>query len=142
MILVDTSVLVDFLRGKDTPAVRRLEALDATDPLDALEAEDSPFGIPFPCVQEVLQGTRNETEWKRLSALLTSQALVAPLDPLEAHIEAARIHFDCRRKGLTVRSSADCLIAAIALERGDQLLHDDQDFETIRKVRPLRTLRG
>lgn len=133
MILVDTSVLVDYFRGKDTLAVRRL---------DALEADEVDFGIPLPCVQEILQGARNEAEWKRLRTLLIVQEIVAPEDPLEAHLGAARIYFDCRRKGLTVRSSLDCLIAQIALERGDELLHDDNDFEAIRKVRPLRTLRG
>ena len=60
----------------------------------------------------------------------------------KAHIAAARIYFDCRRRGSTVRSSLDCYIAAIALERGDELLHDDEDFEAIKRVRPLRTLRG
>jgi predicted nucleic acid-binding protein len=132
VILVDTSVLVDYLRGKETPAVRRLDALDAS--------EDA-FGIPVPCMQEVLQGARDETEWRRLRAVLEVQELVAPADPAETNVKAARIYFDCRRKGLTVRSSNDCLIAQIALERGDELLHCDEDFETIRRVRPLRTLR-
>jgi hypothetical protein len=133
VILVDTSVLVDYLRGKDTPAVRRLRGLDSG---------DGTFGIPGPCVQELLQGARDEGDWRRLRAVLLVQEVVLPDDPLATHVDAARIYFDCRRKGLTVRSSADCFIAAVALSRGEPLLHDDEDFETIRKVRPLRTLRG
>jgi predicted nucleic acid-binding protein len=59
------------------------------------------------------------------------------------HWEAARIFFDCRRHGLTVRSSVDCLIAAHAIEAKATLLHNDEDFERIRKVRKgLRTERG
>ena len=61
-------------------------------------------------------------------------------DPVASRVDAARIYFDCRRKGLTVRSAADCLIAQIALERDFSLLHDDCDFEAIGKVRPLRTV--
>jgi predicted nucleic acid-binding protein len=135
LVLVDSSVLVDFLRGRDTPAVRRLVGIEA-------EGEAAAWALPFVCLQEVLQGARDEREWKLLHGTLGSQELVGPADPLAAHVEAARIFFDCRRKGLTVRSSTDCLIAAIALERGDVLLHDDADFDAIARVRPLRTLRG
>jgi predicted nucleic acid-binding protein len=56
-------------------------------------------------------------------------------------VAAARIFFDCRRRGLTVRSAVDCLIAQLVLEVDGVLLHDDDDFERIRTVRPLRTLR-
>jgi predicted nucleic acid-binding protein len=133
VILVDTSVLVDFFRGGATPAARRLELLDA---------EETPFAIPLVCAQEVLQGARDEGEWRRLRTALVSQELAFPSDPQRTHLEAARIFFDCRRRGLTVRSSVDCLIAAVALERRDVLLHDDSDFEAIAKVRPLRSLRS
>lgn len=46
---------------------------------------------------------------------------------------------DCRRKGLTIRSSIDCFIAQLVLEEDGILLHDDGDFESIRRVRPLKT---
>ncbi|MCL4819119.1 MAG: PIN domain-containing protein [Vicinamibacteria bacterium] len=135
MILVDSSVLIDFFRGRETPAVARLSALEA-------DAEASPWALPLVCFQEVLQGARDEREWKRLREALETQELVGPADPEAVHVEAARIFFECRRRGLTVRSSTDCLIAALTLERGDALLHDDADFEAIARVRPLRTLRG
>lgn len=51
--------------------------------------------------------------------------------------EAARIYFDLGRKGITVSSPVDCCIAQIALESGASLLHCDQDFERIAKVRKL-----
>jgi predicted nucleic acid-binding protein len=133
VILVDTSVLVDLLRGRHTPASDRLRQLEAT---------GTPYGIPMICCQEVLQGAKDEREWRTLRAYLGTQRLVLPQDPQAVHLEAARIFFDCRRRGVTVRSTVDCLIAALVLEGKNALLHDDADFEQMRKVRPLATLRG
>ena len=125
-------MLVALLRGRRTPAADRLRAV---------VREGQAFAIPLVCFQEVLQGAKDESEWRRLRSTLETQALAGPVDATRAHLEAARIFFDCRRRGLTVRSSVDCLIAQLALERGDVLLHDDDDFESIAKVRPLKTLR-
>ena len=134
MIFVDTSVLVDYLRGKSTPAVEMLANLDAN---------SVPYAIPFLCGQEILQGARDEREWRLLRGNLSTQRLALPADPAALHWEAARIFFDCRRRGLTVRSSVDCLIAAQAIEAAATLLHDDEDYERIKKVRQgLRTERG
>jgi predicted nucleic acid-binding protein len=133
MIYVDTSVLIDFLRGKTTPAVEMLVRL---------EANDVPFAIPILCCQEVMQGARDENEWRLLREHLSLQRLAVPRDPAALHWEAARIFFDCRRHGLTVRSSVDCLIAAHAIEAEATLLHNDEDFESIKKLRKgLRTER-
>jgi hypothetical protein len=66
---------------------------------------------------------------------------VEPVDAVDALVAAARTWFDARRRGLTIRSAADCLIAQIALENDAFLLHDDDDFERIARVRPLKTLR-
>ena len=134
MMYVDTSVLIDLLRGKATPAAEFLASL---------EANDVPYAIPLLCCQEVLQGARDEDEWRLLHENLSAQRLALPADPAALHWEAARIFFDCRRRGITVRSSVDCLIAAQAIEAKATLLHDDEDFERIRKVRKgLRTERG
>jgi hypothetical protein len=61
-------------------------------------------------------------------------------DRLASEVAAARIFFECRRSGLTVRSAADCLIAQIAIENDLALLHNDRDFEAIQRVRPLKTV--
>ena len=131
MILVDTSVLIGFLGGANTPGTRHLEHL---------EASDTPFYLAPTVIQEVLQGARDLAEWRRLERYLANQLCVDVQHGLRSHVEAARIYFDCRRKGLTVRSTADCLVAQIALEHGFALLHDDRDFDAIRRVRRLRTL--
>ncbi len=133
MIVVDSSVLVDFFRGKATAAVKRLRQV---------EKDEIPFYLPVICCQELLQGAKDLREWRLLEAYLGSQRLLAPDDPWATHRGAARIFFDCRRKGVTIRDSIDCLIAQLALEHDGTLLHDDDDFEKIRKVSGLRTLRG
>ena len=52
----------------------------------------------------------------------------------ESYSKAANIYFQCRKKGVTVRSSIDCLIVQIAIEHGLKLLHNDKDFEKISTV--------
>ena len=131
MILLDTSVLVNFLSGRSTRATLLLERL---------VIEQAEFYLTGPVIQEVLQGARDPAEWRRLEVYLSSQLRVQARDPLRSYVEAARIYFECRRKGLTVRSTADCLVAQIALENKLALLQDDRDFEAIAQVRPLRTL--
>ena len=131
MILVDTSVLVPLFRGTDSNAVRFL--------MHALQ-EDVPIFVTPIIVQEILQGARDDREWTALDRHLARQALVHPTDALTTHRRAGRIYFDCRRKGLTVRSTIDCLIAQLALEHDLSLLQDDQDYQAICEVRPLRLL--
>lgn len=131
MVLVDTSVLISFLTGAGTEAALCLERL---------VREEAPFALTSVVVQEVLQGARDEREWRRLHPYLTSQLQLEPRDPLETSVRAARIFFDCRRRGLTVRSATDCWVAQIALEHDVPLLHDDRDYEAVRRVRPLKTL--
>ena len=87
-------------------------------------------------LQEVLQGARGERDFLRLQEYLETQIFRQPLDPIDSYTAAARIYADCRSRGITVRSAIDCLIAQIALEHDLVLLHDDRDFEQIRKVIP------
>jgi predicted nucleic acid-binding protein len=133
LIVVDSSVLISFLRGLPTPGANRLAEL---------ELVGEPFALPVVCCQEVLQGARDEREWQLLDTYLSSQWLLAPEDPWQTHRQAARIYFECRRRGVTVRSAVDCLIAQLVIDHAGILLHEDGDFESIREIRPLRTLRG
>ncbi|MEA2563483.1 MAG: hypothetical protein QOH06_4987 [Acidobacteriota bacterium] len=131
MIIVDTSVLIGFLKGEISPAIEILEKL---------ELENTPFALPGVCYQEILQGAKDEKEWKLLENYLGGQELLFAADPVVSYRDAARIYFDCRRKGLTIRSSIDCYIAQLVLEQDGILLHNDGDFRSIQKVRPLKTL--
>jgi predicted nucleic acid-binding protein len=129
MILVDSSVLIAFLKGSATAGARKFrEILD----------HQIPFGIPAIVYQEVLQGARSEKEYKLIRGYLGSQRFFHPKDPVDSYAKAAKIYFDCRRKGVSVRSTIDCLIAQIAMEHDLLLLHEDRDYEAMSAVAPLR----
>ena len=130
MIVVDTSVLIDFLAGRGTAAAEQLHRL---------EQDGVPYTIPAVCCQELLQGANNEDEWNLLQEYLETQHILGPTDPWTTHLGAARLYFDCRRQGITVRSTIDCLIAQMVLEADGCLLHNDRDFEHLQRVCPLRT---
>ena len=131
MIVVDSSALVDFLRGRSTPAAECLRQL---------EVDQTPYAVPAICAQEVIQGAADEAEWTTLVRTFKTQRLVVADDAWSTHLGAARIYYECRRRGLTIRSSIDCYIAQLVLERDDVLLHADSDYNHIRQVCPLRTL--
>lgn len=133
MIVLHTSALIDLFRGVNSKASRRVAAL---------EGEGAALGIPAICFQEILQGARDEAEWRLLEEALSTQQILEPLDAVGAHHEAARVFFELRRRGVTIRSTVDCLIAAMVIERDAVLLHADADLERIKKVRPLRTDQG
>lgn len=127
MFLVDTSVWIDFLHATPTAATEKLKRI---------LAEKLPFGITSTIYQEVLQGSDSETSFSRLDALLRAQVFYHPMNPLETYAEAARIYTRCRRAGVTIRSTIDCLIAQISIEHGLLLLHSDRDFDLMAPVIP------
>lgn len=133
MIVVDSSVLIDFLRGKSSPEVQLLRRLDA---------EASLFAIPTVCCQEVLQGVRGEREWDLVASYLATQRRLDSDDPWRTHTSTARLYFDARRRGLTPRSTVDCWIAALTIEADAELLHADADFDRLAEVSALRVIRG
>ena len=84
----------------------------------------------------MLQGARGEREWRNLAEVLETQQVFHPVDGWATHLLAARIYYDCRRRGVTIRSTVDCCIAAQALETESTLLHNDADFERMKKGVP------
>jgi predicted nucleic acid-binding protein len=129
VILVDTSVLIGFLDGRDNPAVRRF--------VEVLE-RDLPFGLSPFTVLEVLQGAATERDFRKLRDYLGSQVIYGLEGGLESYASAAKIFLDLRRRGMMVGSSVDCLIAQTAIEHGLRLLHNDADFDRIAKVSALK----
>lgn len=127
MILVDTSVWIELLNRRPVHGVP--------------EQELSNFATCGPIVQEVLQGLRDDPASEAFRAgLLAVPVLGDPL-PLTTFLAAARIYHLGRAKGYTIRSSVDCLIAAIAIENGVAVWHQDRDYETIARYTSLRTRR-
>ena len=125
MYLVDTSVWVDFFKASPTPPVERLKAL--------LTA-GTEVGLTATILQEILQGTADDRQFAKYRSYFETQPIYLPKDPIETAVTAARIYFDCRRRGMTVRSSNDCLIAQTAVEHNLVLLHNDEDFRRISGV--------
>ena len=124
---MDTSVWIDYLLGTETEVTGRF-----TEILN----RGYTVGLTSVVYQEVVQGVSSRREFEQTSEYLGSQTFYYPREPIGSYREAARMYFDCRRDGITIRSSADCLIARVAIEHDLLLLHDDRDFEKIAEVIP------
>ena len=127
MVLVDTSVWVDFLRGRPAPQVGTLKEL---------LAQDEVVGTAPIILQEVLQGADSEARFEKWRRYFADLWCYVPGDAVRTHVAAARLYQNCRRAGKTPRSSNDCLVAQIAIENALALLHNDRDFEAIASAIP------
>jgi predicted nucleic acid-binding protein len=127
MYLVDTSVWIDFLRNVKNSPVRIL---------NELMEKGIPFGITNIIYQEILQGAASEKDFNDLAKYFGTQILFQFSNNLSSYHEAAKIYFTCRKSGITLRSTIDCMIARIAIEQDLFLLHNDKDFILINKIFP------
>jgi predicted nucleic acid-binding protein len=118
LILVDSSVWVDYFRGKITPQ---------TDKLDLLLGHEA-LAIGDLIVAEVLQGFDTDHDFKSAQRLLTS-LLVVDIGGLEIAIQAAKNYRVLRARGVTIRKTIDTIIATRCIESGYELLHSDRDFD-------------
>jgi predicted nucleic acid-binding protein len=84
--------------------------------------------------QELLQGARNDKEYKLLKEYLNTLPFYELRYGKQSFENAAILYTNCRKKGITIRSTLDLLIAEIAIENDLYLLHDDNDFENLSKV--------
>ena len=125
MILVDTSVLINYFKGKKG---------GKTDVFDAVLSYNIPFGISAYTYQELLQGARDEKEFTTLKDYLTGQKIYMLPETAEVYEAAAKLYFDARRKGITPRSTIDILIAHTCIYHDLFLLHDDRDFDALAKL--------
>jgi len=125
MTLVDTSVWIELLNGTLGTRVAQEELLN--------------FVTCGPVVQEVLQGLRDDPAVEALRAGLLALPLLSDPLPVALFLSAAEIYCLGRAKGYTIRSSTDCLIAAIAIENDVPVWHRDRDFESIARYTSLRT---
>jgi hypothetical protein len=122
MVLIDTTVWIDFFAGKDLPHVDALERL-------IKNRED--ICICGTILTEVLQGIQEKGEFRKTKELFNAMIFL-PM-PYSVFLRAAEIYRALRRKGITVRNSVDCMIASVAIENGIMLLHNDGDFIPIEK---------
>ena len=118
MILVDSSVWIDFFRGTVTPQV---------DVLDRLLGEE-PVAIGDLMMTEVLQGFASERDFNKARRMLGALDLVE-IGGRDVMIEAARYFRDLRARGITIRKTIDTLIATRCIVSGYRLLYSDRDFD-------------
>jgi hypothetical protein len=130
LVLVDTSVLIAYLKAAENNSTRRFQYV-----LD----NNIVFGINALIYQEVLQGVKSEKDFLSVKKYLDTQRFYWLNDQRESYAAAARIYYNCRKRGITVNSTIDCLIAQTAIENNLFLLHNDSDFNRIATVISLKT---
>lgn len=129
MILVDSSVWVDYFRGTLTAQTDKLDRLLGSEPLV----------IGDLILAEVLQGFDSERDFKAAQRLLTTLQIVE-IGGSEIAIQAARNYRLLRRHGVTVRKTIDTMIATRCIASGLDLLHSDRDFDAFAAYLGLRVV--
>jgi predicted nucleic acid-binding protein len=122
MIVVDSSVWIDYFTGMNTPGANKL---------DFLLGEEL-VAIGELILIEVLQGFRADKDFRQAKKLLLSLTVVNMLDTTIALRSAANFRA-LRKKGITVRKSIDAIIATYCIENRLPLLHSDKDFQPFHK---------
>jgi predicted nucleic acid-binding protein len=117
MIVVDTSVWIDWIKAKDTDGTRKLERI--------LDQDEVVVGdiVLF----EILQGARDEVHARKLERLLAGCVQVEMMSRSMAIAAAANFRF-LRGKGVTIRKAPDIIIGTWCIENACALLHNDRDF--------------
>ena len=130
MILLDTSVWVEYLRATGSSAAVGVRELLGRDP--------DIVAICEPVAMELLAGAADDQRHARLERLVNGLPVLAT----DTHVDfrqAADLYRAGRKSGRTVRSLVDCLIASIAIRHDVELWHRDADFDVIASLASLRT---
>jgi predicted nucleic acid-binding protein len=133
VILIDTSAWIDYFRAAGTPAtveVRRLLADRAND-----------VAMCEPIAMEILAGAGDDVAFAKLERLVNGLPSLG-FDPAVDFRTAAQIYRAGRRRGRTIRSMTDCLIAALAIRHDATVVHQDSDFDTITEMTSLNATRA
>ncbi|MDH3975695.1 MAG: PIN domain nuclease [Deltaproteobacteria bacterium] len=133
MIVIDTSVWIDFLTGAESAHRHELHRLIETGQDIGL----TEVSLTEVSLTEILQGIKSDTLFNKTKNYLIDFPILRPKS-IETYIESAIIYKKCRRKGKTVRSTIDCLISAITSEHDASLFHKDRDFHHIAQYTALR----
>ena len=129
MILVDSSVWIDYFKGTATAQAARLDGLLGKEPLV----------IGDLILTEVLQGYHDERDFMQARRMLTALTVVE-LGGQDIAMQAARNFRTLCRKGVTVRKTIDTVIATRCIESGYELLHNNRDFDPFAKQLGLRVV--
>jgi predicted nucleic acid-binding protein len=130
MLLVDSTVWIDYFSGLENPQ---------TDYLDQI-VDRTPILVGDLILAEVLQGFRDDSDFEEARRALGKYIQVEMVNP-ELALQSARNYRLLRRKGITVRKTIDSLIATYCIENEHDLLHNDNDFDGYEKHLRLRVIR-
>jgi len=129
MILVDTTVWIDFFAARPVPHVAALET--------TIKRREN-ICICGIILAEVLQGIRRDIDFRKTRDLFNT-LIFLPM-PYTVFLRSAEIYRKLRKKGITIRKPLDCMIASVAIENDIPLLHNDKDFQPIEKHCGLKVL--
>ena len=129
MVIVDTTVWIDYLNGVDTPETEWFDE----------EASRQRLGLLDLMVCEILQGLSTDEEAARILRYL-KRFEICDTGGVELAAAAARNYRLLRARGRTVRKTVDCLIATYCLSHGHHLLHGDRDFVAFEDLLRLRVV--
>jgi predicted nucleic acid-binding protein len=128
VILVDTSVWIDFFNGYDSVEAAYLRSCIV---------DGRPLTLPGLVLTEILVGVRTEAEAARIVRVLSAFDTPPELDSTD-YEKAAELYRSCRSRGFTIRSTIDCLIAQLCLRHDYVLLAKDRDFDAMTQVVSLK----
>jgi predicted nucleic acid-binding protein len=129
VVIIDTTIWVDYFRGVRTPQ---------TDWLN-LQAGQQRLGLTDLILCEVLQGVLDDAQFAEVRRTLL-KFHVMPMGGTALALNAARNYRTLRAQGHTVRRTIDCLIATFCLMHDHVLLHNDRDFDAFEHVLGLRVV--
>jgi predicted nucleic acid-binding protein len=127
MILVDSSVWVDYFNGRATRETDYLDTLLGTEPV----------AIGDLILAEVLQGFRSDADFAAAKELMACLTLYGLLGAALA-LKVAENYRALRKRGVTVRKTADTIIATFCIDRSIPLLYSDRDFDPFVKYLGLK----
>jgi predicted nucleic acid-binding protein len=129
MILVDSSVWIDYFNGKPTPQTDWLDSALGTIPVITTDV----------ILTEVLLGFQSERDFKKARDLMLLMSYI-PMGGQELALESAQNYRLLKKKGITVRKTIDIMIGTFCLRYNLKLLHNDRDFDPMVKFLKLATV--
>ncbi|MDX8126693.1 PIN domain nuclease [Methylomonas sp. BW4-1] len=129
MILVDSSVWIDYFNGTETIATQKLDGLLGAKPVCTGDL----------ILMEVLQGFRNDQDYQTAKAMLCALPIHTMLGR-EISLKSAENFRSLRKQGITIRKTIDTLIATFCIEKQMPLLHSDKDFLPFQQLLGLQVI--
>jgi len=121
MVMVDTSVWIDYFKNRSTPSSVALKKILKS---------DEPICITGLIYTEILQGIKEDSLYEEIKEAISVFEIIA-VEDIKIYENAIQIYRRARKSGHTIRKTIDCVIAAAAIEVGVPLFHNDRDFDAI-----------